>query len=175
MRIAALAKALSSLRNLVDRACFRALEGKKGLSQRRLISVAKRGRSIETTNERNMAAKRILRLVVVVACFSAIAPTASAFSPPDEAYFPPNSSGSYPLGSRYYGAVDPNPIGYYPYAYYDGPAFPVRRAIGYYPYPDPHPYANPAPYPFAYWGYGAWPYGFPGWGWGTVYPYGFGF
>jgi hypothetical protein len=131
---------------------------------------------------KHLVATRLRLLGVLFVCLAAVSTTANAAQPADEAgariYSPqpyPDSTPQYPIGRRYYGAVDPNPIGYYPYAYYDGPAFPVRRAIGYYPYPDPHPYANLPPYPFGYWGYGAWPYGFPGWGWGTVYPYGFGF
>jgi hypothetical protein len=130
----------------------------------------------------HLVASRLLSLAVLFVCLAAVSTTANAAQPADEAgprlYSPgqyADSPPQYPGAARYYGAVDPNPIGYYPYAYFDGPAFPVRRAIGYYPYPDPHPYNNLPPYPFGYWGYGAWPYGFPGWGWGTVYPYGFGF
>ncbi len=90
--------------------------------------------------------------------------------------------------------VDPNPIGYYPYSYYQGSGFPVGRAVGYYPYPDAHPYV-PVPYGFGYgypfgygyfgnpygFGYFGYPYGYSavpffGYpGWGTVSPYGFGF
>jgi len=130
----------------------------------------------------NQVARRLLLLAVLSGCFAVVSTNANASQPADEtgprSYSPqpyPDAPPRYAGAARYYGAVDPNPIGYYPYAYFDGPAFPVRRAIGYYPYPDPHPYNNLPPYPFGYWGYGAWPYGFPGWGWGTVYPYGFGF
>jgi hypothetical protein len=111
----------------------------------------------------------------VIASFAGVSPTTANAAPPaapDEVVLAPEATPSYPRYGRYYGSIDPNPIGYYPYAYYQGPAFPVQRAFGYYPYPDAHPYVNPIPFPYGYWGYGAWPYGFPGWGWGTVYPYG---
>jgi hypothetical protein len=113
----------------------------------------------------------------LIAVFGALPSSADAAPPPgpNEVYLAPEATISGPSFGRYYGSVDPNPIGYYPYAYYQGPAFPVQRAIGYYPYPDAHPYVTPVPYPFGYWGYGAWPYGFGGWGWGTAFPYGFWF
>jgi hypothetical protein len=133
--------------------------------------------------ERNhLVARRLLPLAVLFVCLAAVSTTANAAQPGDETgarlYSPgqyPDSSPQYPGVSRYYGSVDPNPMGYYSYAYFDGPAFPVRRAIGYYPYPDPHPYVNVPPFPFGYWGYGgygAWPYGFPGWGWGAGWGWG---
>jgi hypothetical protein len=157
--------------------------------------------SVRSTVNRNLTAKRLLRIAIASVCFSIVAATAEASQPPDDGYSVPNSNAvrdsnsmpdsnsvpgsnvSYPLGRRYYGAVDPNPIGYYPYSYYQGSGFPVGRAVGYYPYPDAHPYVVPVPYPYGYYGgYGAWPfygfpgYGYPGWGWGGgVYPYGLGF
>jgi hypothetical protein len=129
---------------------------------------------------RNLSAKRLLPLAIATACFAIVAATGEASQPPGDAYsvphsYPvPDSRVSYPRGSRYYGAVDPYPIGYYPYSYYQGSGFPVGRAVGYYPYPDAHPYVVPFLYPYGYYGgYGALPfYGYPGWGWGPVGPYG---
>jgi hypothetical protein len=137
---------------------------------------------------RNLAAKQLLRLAIAGVCCTIVTATAAASQPPEDGYSSPDSyrsqgrsaqlpSASYPLGSRYYGAIDPYPIGYYPYSYYQGSGFPVGRAVGYYPYPDAHPYVVPIPYPYGYYGgYGAWPpYGFPGygpgWGFGPVAPY----
>jgi hypothetical protein len=144
--------------------------------------------------KRNLAAKRLLQLAIASVCFAMFAATAEASQPPDDGYALPETSVLYPPGSRYYGAVDPNPIGYYPYSYYQGSGFPVGRAVGYYPYPDAHPYV-PVPYGFGYgypfgygyfgnpygFGYFGYPYGYSavpffGYpGWGTVSPYGFGF
>lgn len=67
---------------------------------------------------------------------------------------------SYP---RYYGTVDPYPIGYYPYqANYGFTAGYNRYALGYYPYS----YENYPSFLSYFWGY----YGYPGWG--GFYPYG---
>ena len=146
----------------------------------------------------NPPAKRLLWLAIASVCFAILAATAEAAQPPDDGYTSrdsnaapdshavphshsaprsysvPDSRVSYPLGARYYGAVDPNPIGYYPYSYYQGSGFPVGRSVGYYPYPDAHPYVVPFLYPYGYYGgYGAGPFfGYPGWGWGPVGPYG---
>jgi len=135
--------------------------------------------------------KRLLKLAVFVVCCVGTSATVRASQPSDAVPTIPDSFGTYPIGTRYYGSIDPNPIGYYPYSYYQGPAFPVTRAYGYYPYPDPHPYPPPFFYPYGYFpgyvgpygyfgpygyygGYGVWPYyGYPGWGWGTAFGYGF--
>jgi hypothetical protein len=129
----------------------------------------------------NQTAKRLRRLAIASVCLAIVAATADAAQPPDDGYALPEPGVSPPLGRRYYGAIDPNPIGYYPYAYYQGSGFPVGRAVGYYPYPNAHPYVVPTPYPYGYYGffggYGGLPfYGYPGggWGggWGAVAPYG---
>jgi hypothetical protein len=131
---------------------------------------------------RQLGVKRMLRLAVTLAVLAPASATVAAAQPdgPDRSW--PEAGAFAPYARRYYGSVDPNPIGYYPYRYYQGPAFPTQRAIGYYPYPNPHPYAAPFPYgyygsPYGYYGgYGAWPfYGYPGWGWGSIGPFGFGF
>jgi hypothetical protein len=133
--------------------------------------------------------KRLFALGVLVACCFGTWATGRASQPGDAGPAIPEPITTYPVGTRYYGSIDPNPIGYYPYSYYQGPAFPVTRAYGYYPYPDPHPYPPPFFYPYGYLpyggyfgpygyygGYGVWPYyGYPGWGWGTVSSFGFGF
>jgi hypothetical protein len=121
--------------------------------------------------------KRLLTLAGALACVVALSTAAEASQPLGNEVRPaePTYYSPPPLGQRYYGSIDPNPIGYYPYTVYQGPAFPTTRAYGYYPYPDAHPYPPPLLYPYGYYGgYGAWPYsGFPGWGFGSVYPYGF--
>ena len=104
-------------------------------------------------------------------------PTAATYAPSYTVY-----------GTRYYGSIDPYPIGYYPYASAYGTA---GYAVGYYPYAQPvvavpppaYPYPYPSPYAFGYYGYrsGPWAYyGYPGWGWGGGtwgwgggWPYGF--
>ncbi|HXY35030.1 MAG TPA: hypothetical protein VEI07_12440 [Planctomycetaceae bacterium] len=122
---------------------------------------------------------RLFKLAAFIGCFAAAAVEVRASQPLSEGYPSPDPTTNYPGVSRYYGSVDPNPLGYYSYSYYQGPAFPVTRAIGYYPYPDPHPYPPPPFYPYGYFGYWGWPgYGYAGWGgwgWGPIYPFGFGF
>jgi hypothetical protein len=111
---------------------------------------------------------------------------AQAAQPGDADCCPPSTPPVYhpPYGSRYYGAIDPYPIGYYPYASAYGSA---GYALGYYPYSQPYaayavpyagygPYAPYGPYGGGYYPYRAWPwayYGLGGWGWawGWGFPY----
>jgi hypothetical protein len=83
-----------------------------------------------------------LAAAITIAVIAVGAATARASQPSDESGRVPEAIRSYPPAARYYGAIDPNPIGYYPHAYYQGSAFPVQRQIGYYPYPDAHPVAR---------------------------------
>jgi len=130
---------------------------------------------------------RLSLFAAAVACFATLSATSAAAQTPDPNCCPPTTPSyaapSYTqYGTRYYGAIDPYPIGYYPYATNYAPtAVGVPYALGYYPYPQPivATYAVPAPYAVGYYGYAGYagsPYfGFPGWGWGPVYPYGFGY
>ncbi|HEV8003353.1 MAG TPA: hypothetical protein VGP63_25935 [Planctomycetaceae bacterium] len=132
------------------------------------------------------AVNRLFLFAVAVACFATVSATSAVAQTPDPNCCPP-ATPSYAVpsytqyGTRYYGAIDPYPIGYYPYATNYAPtAVGVPYALGYYPYPQPvATYAVPAPYAVGYYGYAGYagsPYfGFPAWGWGPVYPYGFGY
>jgi hypothetical protein len=127
-------------------------------------------------------AKHLLLSAAAIVCFACLAATAPAAQTPDPNCCPPATPSYTQYGARYYGPIDPYPIGYYPYATYYAPTtVPAPYALGYYPYPQPvvTAYAVPAPYAAGYYGYAGYagsPYlGFPGWGWGPVYPYGFGY
>jgi hypothetical protein len=124
---------------------------------------------------------RLSLFAVAVVCFGTVSATSAAAQTPDPNCCPPATPTYTQYGTRYYGAIDPYPIGYYPYATNYAPtAVGVPYALGYYPYPQPvATYAVPAPYAVGYYGYAGYagsPYfGFPAWGWGPVYPYGFGY
>jgi hypothetical protein len=180
------------MQNFVDHATRTTLEGNRcDLSARNLFnrrftrgsplkSVSLKGSVTDCKADHNTT-KRLPRLAVALACLVTLAATASAAQEADPNCCPPAVPSYTQYGTRYYGTIDPSPIGYYPYAAYYGPAsVTTPYALGFYPYPQPVvAYAVPAPYPvgyYGYYGYGAWPYmAYPGWGWGTVYPYGFGF
>lgn len=122
---------------------------------------------------------------MALTCFAVVAATTHAAQPADPNCCPPATPSYTQYGTRYYGAIDPYPIGYYPYATSYAPAayaattVAAPYALGYYPYPPVVAYAVPAPYAVGYYGYAGYAgsryFGFPGWGWGPIYPYGFGF
>ncbi|HET6325163.1 MAG TPA: hypothetical protein VFG04_10855 [Planctomycetaceae bacterium] len=129
--------------------------------------------------------KNLTQLAMALTCFAVVAATTHAAQPADPNCCPPATPSYTQYGTRYYGAIDPYPIGYYPYATSYAPAayaattVAAPYALGYYPYPPVVAYAVPAPYAVGYYGYAGYAgsryFGFPGWGWGPIYPYGFGF
>jgi hypothetical protein len=128
-------------------------------------------------------AKWTRRAVLAAVCFVALSATAGASQIPGATYAA-DAPQYYSYTTRYYGTIEPSPIGYYPYSTYYGPTVygptvvSPSYGVGYYPYPQPYlAYVVPAPYAVGYYGYPAWPYpyyAYPGWGWGAAYPY-FGF
>src|SRR5271155_340256 len=95
------------------------------------------------------AGSRLSHFAAALACFVTLAATAQAAQTPDPNCCPPATPSYTQYGARYYGTIDPYPIGYYPYATYYAPtAVPAPYALGCYPYPQPvvTAYAVPAPY-----------------------------
>ena len=133
---------------------------------------------------------RVLSLAAALLTLISLAASAQAQQPASADCCPPAATTYTPsytvYGTRYYGAIDPYPIGYYPYASAYGAA---GYAVGYYPYAQPV-VAPPVP---------AYPYPCPAlrvrllripqlalgllrlpglglgglWGWGYGWPYGF--
>jgi len=138
-------------------------------------------RCVPPSSQLYVTARRVLTLAAALFTVASLAASTQAKQPSAHCC-PPTVSTYTPsytvYGSRYYGAIDPYPIGYYPYA---SAYVTAGYAVGYYPYaqpvvavpapayPYPGAYGYPAPYAFGYYGYRSWPwayYGYPGWGWG---------